>query len=147
MGDGINDSIALKKADVSVSLRGASTAAIDSAQIVLMDENLTCLTRLLDISREFQANQKTNLVISKPILFGPDMSDFAEISEMLLESGGAIQVQDAGSFHDAVILLLTNDKKARKAGEQAFRVFHSNRGAVGRTLDVIGECLKVERKS
>jgi len=64
VGDGINDSIALKKADVSVSLRGASTAAIDSAQIVLMDENLTCLTRLLDISREFQANQKTNLVIS-----------------------------------------------------------------------------------
>ncbi len=86
-------------------------------------------------------------VFSKPILFGPDMSDFAEISEMLLESGGAIQVQDAGSFHDAVILLLTNDKKARKAGERAFRVFHSNRGAVGRTLDVIGECLKVERKS
>ncbi len=64
MGDGINDAIALKKADVSVSLRGASTAALDSAQVVLMDGNLNCLTRLLDISREFEANQKTNLAIS-----------------------------------------------------------------------------------
>ncbi len=29
-----------------------------------MDENLACLTRLLDISREFQYNQKRNLTIS-----------------------------------------------------------------------------------
>jgi len=64
VGDGINDSIALKKADVSVSLRGASTAALDSAQIILMDGNLSCLTRLLDISQEFRSNQKTNLTIS-----------------------------------------------------------------------------------
>ena len=43
VGDGINDSIALKKANVSVSLRGASTIATDTAQIVLMNENLTQL--------------------------------------------------------------------------------------------------------
>lgn len=64
IGDGLNDSIALKKADVSISLRGAATAAIDSAQIVLMDDNLASITRLLNISREFKANQKINLAIS-----------------------------------------------------------------------------------
>jgi soluble P-type ATPase len=36
VGDGINDSIALKKAEVSISLRGASTIATDTAQIVFM---------------------------------------------------------------------------------------------------------------
>ena len=40
VGDGINDAIALKQADLSVSLRGASTAATDTAQVVLMDARL-----------------------------------------------------------------------------------------------------------
>ena len=34
--DDINDSIALKKANVLVSLRGATTIATDGAQVVLM---------------------------------------------------------------------------------------------------------------
>ena len=58
VGDGINDGIALKKADVSVSMRGASTIATDSAQIVLMDETLEKLPGLFDISHRFQDNMK-----------------------------------------------------------------------------------------
>ena len=58
VGDGINDSIALKKSQVSVSLRGASTVAMDTAQIVLMDESLNQLARLFDFAQEFEANLK-----------------------------------------------------------------------------------------
>lgn len=64
VGDGINDSIALKKADVSVSLHGASTVAIDTAQVVLMDKNLLHLVHLLDIAKHFKVNQKKNIIIS-----------------------------------------------------------------------------------
>ncbi|HYA81707.1 MAG TPA: heavy metal translocating P-type ATPase, partial [Methylocystis sp.] len=56
IGDGVNDSIALKKADVSVSLRGASSIATDTAQIVFMEENLQKLLQLRDISRGLQKN-------------------------------------------------------------------------------------------
>jgi heavy metal translocating P-type ATPase len=63
-GDGINDAIALKKADVSVSLRGATTIATDTAQIVLMDESLSQLPHLFDLADEFKANMATSFKIS-----------------------------------------------------------------------------------
>jgi heavy metal translocating P-type ATPase len=56
VGDGVNDSIALKRADVSVSLRGASSIATDTAQIVFMEESLQKLLHLRDISRDLQRN-------------------------------------------------------------------------------------------
>jgi heavy metal translocating P-type ATPase len=58
VGDGINDSIALKKANVSVSLRGASTAATDTAQIVLMAQSLQQLPFVFDLAQEFDTNMK-----------------------------------------------------------------------------------------
>jgi Cu2+-exporting ATPase len=56
IGDGVNDSIALKKADVSISLRGASSIATDTAQIVFMEESLRKLLHLRDISSDLQGN-------------------------------------------------------------------------------------------
>jgi len=64
IGDGINDSIALKKANVSISLRGATTVATDVAQIVLMDGSLAKLPFLLELSHQFAANMKTNVMLS-----------------------------------------------------------------------------------
>jgi len=67
VGDGINDSIALKKANVSISMRGASTAAIDSAQIVLMDQTLQRLTDVFDIAYDFKNNmENTFYSVSAP---------------------------------------------------------------------------------
>jgi len=56
VGDGINDSIALKKANVSISLRGASSIATDTAQIVFMEESLAKLCELRDIARSLDQN-------------------------------------------------------------------------------------------
>jgi len=52
VGDGINDAIALKKAHVSVSVRGAATAATDTAQVVLMNADLGRIARLFDLAGE-----------------------------------------------------------------------------------------------
>jgi Cu2+-exporting ATPase len=58
VGDGINDSIALKKANVSISLRGASSIATDTAQIVFLEEGLAKLCELRDVARKLDQNVK-----------------------------------------------------------------------------------------
>jgi len=63
VGDGINDSIALKTSHVSVSLRGASTVATDTAQIVLLDQGLAHLGLLFDISQKYKKNTSISYAI------------------------------------------------------------------------------------
>ncbi len=64
VGDGINDSIALKKAQVSISLRGATSVATDTAQIVFMDTTLNQLPALLDLAGQFDLNMKTGFAVA-----------------------------------------------------------------------------------
>jgi Cu2+-exporting ATPase len=75
IGDGINDAIALKAAQVSVSLKGASSVATDTAQIVFMDGTLERLPTLLSLSTEFEQTMQTNLVSS----FAPGILNIAGI--------------------------------------------------------------------
>ncbi|MCP4698435.1 MAG: heavy metal translocating P-type ATPase [Gammaproteobacteria bacterium] len=64
VGDGINDAVALKTAQVSVSLKGASTAATDTAQVIFMDGTLNSLPSLFEAADEFEETMQRNLVIS-----------------------------------------------------------------------------------
>jgi heavy metal translocating P-type ATPase len=63
VGDGINDAIALKKANVSVSLRGATSIATDTAHVVFMEPGLGKLCELLDIARDLQSNVRRSWVL------------------------------------------------------------------------------------
>lgn len=69
VGDGINDAIALKKAHTSISLRGASTAATDTAQIILTDESLQELDTVFTLAQRFAANQRIGYLTT----FGPGL--------------------------------------------------------------------------
>jgi len=81
---------------------------------------------------------------AKPILFGECMSDFKEISEMLLGSGGAIKVFDSTSIHDTVAMLVKDPKKAEKIGKHAKTTFRENDGAVNRTLEAVEQLASLQ---
>lgn len=61
IGDGINDTIALKKAKTSISFSGATSAATDTAQMVLMDGSLISLPQLFELSEQFNTNTNRTL--------------------------------------------------------------------------------------
>jgi len=63
VGDGINDAIAMKKSDVSVSMLGATSIATDTAQVVLMDGGLSHLSYLFDISKQLDMKMKQTLFL------------------------------------------------------------------------------------
>ena len=78
VGDGINDSIALKQANVSISLRGASSIATDTAHIVFLEEGLSKLCDLRDISRDLDHNVRR----SWRLILAPNIACIAGVFTM-----------------------------------------------------------------
>lgn len=64
IGDGINDAVAMKTANVSISLTGASSIATDVAEVVLMDGTLEHLCELFDISNNLDIHLQNTFKIT-----------------------------------------------------------------------------------
>lgn len=60
-GDGINDSVSLVTADIGVSVSSGTDIAMDSSQVILMNDNLEKIDDLIEISRKTMQNIKQNL--------------------------------------------------------------------------------------
>ncbi len=117
VGDGINDSIALKKADVSISLNGATSIATDTAQIILMDEALRQLPLLFEIGKQYHASMKSNfytaVTISGLVTGGVFFFHFGILAAIIanqisMTAGMGISIHPLIAYQEAV-------RKKRKA--------------------------------
>ncbi|MGA1238765.1 MAG: 3-deoxy-D-manno-octulosonic acid transferase [Limisphaerales bacterium] len=74
----------------------------------------------------------------KPVLFGPDMSDFPDISRELLELGAACEVSGAGQLAGKLEEILSDAELAERMGASGRAFVESHRGTTQRVVEWIG---------
>ena len=80
--------------------------------------------------------------LSKPIIFGPSVYNFEEISKQLLENDAAIQVANADELMMTITELMSNEARRSMLGANARKVFEDNQGAVKNVLSAIKPYIK-----
>lgn len=72
-----------------------------------------------------------------PVVFGPHMFNFHEISRMSLERGAGRQVNSVTELTDAVATYLKDSDARRAAGEAGRQMLADNRGSLAKTLALV----------
>lgn len=72
-----------------------------------------------------------------PVITGPHIFNFAEISRMLLNAGATRQVNDAPQLAEAVMAYLKDNNLRRAAGDKGRRLVEQNRGALMKLVDIV----------
>lgn len=72
-----------------------------------------------------------------PVVFGPHMNNFKEISQTLVKNGAARQVNDENELFETLKHLLQSPDVRNAMGSSAMEITKERQGALGITLDLI----------
>ncbi len=89
------------------------------------------------LTRDGGQNMLEAAASSKPVLFGPHIFNFEHISQLLLDSGGAIQVPDADQLMQMIAELLSDDGKRIVIGKNAKKTIENNRGVTKQLVELL----------
>jgi 3-deoxy-D-manno-octulosonic-acid transferase len=73
----------------------------------------------------------------KPIVFGPHMENFRDITRLFLQEKAAIQIQNAAELAPAIRSLLANRDHSAELGRRARAIVEQNTGATDRVLEFL----------
>jgi 3-deoxy-D-manno-octulosonic-acid transferase len=134
-----------------VALRSRTSGALPVGTDVLVGDTMGELQRLYAaadvafIGGSLVPHGGQNLLeacaVDVPVVFGPHMFHFEEISAMALERGAARQVHDVRGLAEAVALYFDQPDLRRAAGSAAHTLVTDNRGALDRTLALVEQAL------
>jgi 3-deoxy-D-manno-octulosonic-acid transferase len=73
-------------------------------------------------------------LVGKPVIIGPHTYNFAQASQLAVESGAAVRVQDASDLVQTLQHLFTHPEQMTAAGQAGQQFVSANLGATGRAL-------------
>lgn len=82
-------------------------------------------------------------VFAKPIVFGPHMFHFPELATLLLQAGGAVQVNGAAALSAALTTLCEAPEQGSAMGVRALEALAANRGALDCTVQAVEALLRL----
>lgn len=124
----VNDGLNRKPEVIVVDYLGVLKELYSLAQVAFIGGSLV---------EEGGHNPLEAAVFGRPIVFGPDMSDFRQIAAWFLQSGGARMVNNQKELTQTLAQLLDDTRLAASMGAKARQVVLMHQGAVARTLRAI----------
>ena len=77
------------------------------------------------------------IAAGRPVIFGPNMENFATLARSLVQRGGAVQVANEAELRENVARLLRDEPTRRRLVENARDVLRRHDGATLRTADLV----------
>ena len=100
----------------------------EAASIVFIGKSLTAIGG---------QNPIEPAALGKPVVFGPNMQNFKDITRLFLSKNAAMQVKDSATLESALAGLLENPARREEFGRRALDVVAENQGSVERTVEMI----------
>jgi 3-deoxy-D-manno-octulosonic-acid transferase len=100
----------------------------DQATVVFIGKSLTA---------HGGQNPAEAVAAGKPVIFGPNMENFASLAAQLVREGGALQVSDATELEEELVRLLSDSQTRRQLAANAARSLQTHSGATARTCDAL----------
>lgn len=135
-----------------IAQRSASLAELSPQVDILIGDTMGELQRLYaaadvafiggSLVRKGGQNLLEACAVEVPVIFGPHMFHFEEISRMALERGAGRQVCDRHELAEVVARYLADSSLRREAGRAAKSLVNDNHGALQKTLSLLDEALQ-----
>ena len=141
----------IKNSGLQFACRSKKTSVTSNTQVLLGDTigELNFLYSLADVAfvgGSLIDHGGQNLLEpsaqSLPLLSGPSLRNFLDISDQLKLNEGLTIVNNSKELSDAFIKYIADDQEIKRAGNKAFEVFMKNRGALKIITDELDHLLK-----
>jgi 3-deoxy-D-manno-octulosonic-acid transferase len=93
------------------------------------------------LARKGGQNPVEPAAAGRPVLFGPDMSDFQDIADMMLKEGGAMQVKNGEELTAQAYRLLSDKPLSARLGAKNKALVERHSGVTSKVAKDILECL------
>ena len=130
----------VKRSDLKTGTNGSR----EERQVVLLDSmgelaTLYALASVVFVGGSLVPTGGHNILepalFRKPILFGPSMSNFHEMSENFLEQQAAVQVKDSAELGSELVRMFRDREFRQRVGDRGHAILMANRGATQRIVN------------